>query len=237
MGVQMIEIFLMLISAHFVADFLLQSDRLHRSKTKLSGLLLHAIIVAAVSYLFLQQWRGWWVPVLVGGTHFFIDFVKQRCADTWRVFCVDQLAHILCLLIIVALASGSHRLNPFDGIGAGLIVLLGGFAVTVFGAGHLVGKVADQLQHENELAGALSGLKNGGKLIGQLERGLIFLLVLIGQPGGIGLLVAAKSILRFSEAKESQKLAEYVLIGTLLSFGLAIAAASITIKLAKGVSL
>lgn len=44
---------------------------------------------------------------------------------------------------------------------------------------------------------------------------------------GIGFLVAAKSILRFEEAKK-QKLAEYVLIGTLLSFSLAIALATAT---------
>ena len=65
-------------------------------------------------------------------------------------------------------------------------------------------------------------LPNGGRLIGQLERALIFLLVFIGQAGAIGFLVAAKSILRFEEARK-QKHAEYVLIGTLLSFSLAIA--------------
>jgi hypothetical protein len=39
--------------------------------------------------------------------------------------------------------------------------------------------------------------------------------------------VAAKSILRFEEAKK-QNLAEYILIGTLFSFSLAIALASVT---------
>jgi hypothetical protein len=42
------------------------------------------------------------------------------------------------------------------------------------------------------------------------------LLLLIDQPGGIGFLFAAKSILRFGEIKDSQhrKMAEYILIGT-----------------------
>ena len=56
---------------------------------------------------------------------------------------------------------------------------------------------------------------------------LIFLFIFIGQPAGIGFLVAAKSILRFEEARQ-QKLAEYVLIGTLLSFSLAVALAAAT---------
>lgn len=115
------------------------------------------------------------------------------------------------------------------------MLLFAGFSVSVHAAGFLVGKVAAKLQKENHLEDKLTGLKDGGRLIGQLERCLIFLFILMGQPGGIGFLVAAKSILRFSEAKESQKLAEYVLIGTLLSFGLAIASASLALALIKSI--
>jgi hypothetical protein len=42
--------------------------------------------------------------------------------------------------------------------------------------------------------------------------------------------VAAKSILRFSETKADQRIAEYVLIGTLSSFAIAIAIALLTQK-------
>lgn len=229
----MTETFLVVIAAHFVADFLLQPDWVHRSKKHWWGLFLHALIIAAVTYLFLQQWSGWLVPSLVLVSHALIDFIKQRCVDTWRSFCVDQLAHILGSLVIVLLCLGGSLMAEFSGVGLKIMLLLAGFTASVHAAGYLVGKVAVKLQQENELSGALAGLENGGKLIGQLERALIFLLILMGQPGGIGFLVAAKSILRFSEAKESQKLAEYVLIGTLLSFGLAIAAATLSVKLAK----
>ncbi len=109
-------------------------------------------------------------------------------------------------------------------------ILLAGFMMTVFGSGLLVAGVAGWIVRENNLH--LNGLKNGGRLIGQLERALIFLLILIGQPGGIGFLVAAKSILRFEEAKK-QPLAEYVLIGTLLSFTLAIAVSAFTMWLVE----
>ena len=104
-------------------------------------------------------------------------------------------------------------------------ILLAGFLVAVFGSGVLVARITGRIVEENGLE--LDGLKNGGRLIGQLERALIFLLIMIGQPGGIGFLVAAKSILRFEEAKK-QPLAEYVLIGTLLSFSLAIAVSALT---------
>ncbi len=83
-----------------------------------------------------------------------------------------------------------------------------------------------EILDENNLS--INGLKNGGKLIGQLERLLILILIYIGQPIGIGFLIAAKSILRFEEAKK-HKVAEYVIIGTLLSFTLAIMFSSVAV--------
>jgi hypothetical protein len=74
----------------------------------------------------------------------------------------------------------------------------------------------------------LEGLANGGKWIGQLERALIFLFIFAGQPEGIGFLVAAKSLLRFEQARQQQLMAEYVLIGTLLSFSVGIALTPLT---------
>lgn len=58
-----------------------------------------------------------------------------------------------------------------------------------------------------------------------LERLLICCFILAGHFEAIGFLLAAKSIFRFGDLKEAQdrKLTEYVLIGTLLSFGIAIA--------------
>ena len=49
--------------------------------------------------------------------------------------------------------------------------------------------------------------------------GLIFAFLLIGQPEGVGLLIAAKSILRFGAVKDDRAMSEYVIIGTLASFG------------------
>jgi hypothetical protein len=50
------------------------------------------------------------------------------------------------------------------------------------------------------------------------------LFLLINQPTGIGFLIAAKSILRFGEIKNAgeRKVAEYIIIGTFLSFGWAL---------------
>jgi hypothetical protein len=47
-------------------------------------------------------------------------------------------------------------------------------------------------------------------------------MVLFGQAQGVGLLIAAKSILRFGAVKDDRRLSEYVIIGTLASFGWAL---------------
>jgi hypothetical protein len=67
-------------------------------------------------------------------------------------------------------------------------------------------------------------LEKAGLYIGILERLFIFGFVVMGYWAGIGFLIAAKSIFRFSDLSRSKdrKLTEYVLIGTLLSYGLAI---------------
>lgn len=64
---------------------------------------------------------------------------------------------------------------------------------------------------------------NRGRVIGLLERGLIYAFVLSGQFGAIGFTLAAKGFTRFKEL-ENRGFAEYVLIGTLLSSSVALAA-------------
>jgi hypothetical protein len=63
---------------------------------------------------------------------------------------------------------------------------------------------------------------NRGRIIGLLERVLIYAFVLTGQYGAIGFTLAAKGFTRFKEL-ENRGFAEYVLIGTLLSSGIAMA--------------
>jgi len=56
-------------------------------------------------------------------------------------------------------------------------------------------------------------------------------LILTGQSQGIGFLIAAKSVLRFSDTKDDRRTSEYVIIGTLASVGWAIAVTAGTVWL------
>ncbi len=78
-------------------------------------------------------------------------------------------------------------------------------------------------------------LAQAGKFIGMLERLFVFTFVISGNWEAIGFLLAAKSVFRFGDLKESKdrKLTEYILIGTLLSFGIAIATGMIVIAITR----
>ncbi|HCT43620.1 MAG TPA: hypothetical protein DF699_00235 [Phycisphaerales bacterium] len=58
------------------------------------------------------------------------------------------------------------------------------------------------------------------------------LIIMMGQPSGVGFLVAAKSILRFGDIKDGhqRRVAEYVIIGTFLSFGWAMLTAVLMVQ-------
>lgn len=73
---------------------------------------------------------------------------------------------------------------------------------------------------EDRSAGAIDIAR--GRTIGALERAIALTLVLLGQYGALGLIVAAKSIARF-KALEDREFAEYFLVGTLASLLLALA--------------
>jgi len=55
-----------------------------------------------------------------------------------------------------------------------------------------------------------------GRIIGVLERAVVLTLVLLGQFGALGLVLAAKSVARF-KSLDDRDFAEYFLIGTLAS--------------------
>jgi len=82
-----------------------------------------------------------------------------------------------------------------------------------------------QLKPGNALTNTIDASEyNRGRVIGVLERVLIFFFVLSGQFGAVGFTLAAKGFTRFKEL-ENRSFAEYVLIGTLLSSSLAMLAA------------
>ncbi len=84
--------------------------------------------------------------------------------------------------------------------------------------------LAPQAPNSGEANGIDKKEYNAGRIIGWVERILIFFFVLVNQYAAIGFIIAAKGFTRFREL-DNRDFAEYVLIGTLLSSLSAIAIA------------
>lgn len=222
----MLHTALALLLAHLLADFVLQTNAMVAYKKKPAVFALHIVIVAATSLVLLGG--AWKLVLLIAAAHLVVDAVKTAVLpDTLSSFLADQAAHLLSIALAVVLmpdafqsgiwADYAPALTAPATIACGLIVasLAGGPAV-----GLLMLRFGNHTLPE--------GLENAGRMIGQLERSLIFLMVMIGEPAGVGFLIAAKSVLRFDTASQNQKASEYVIIGTLASFGWAMAAAYAT---------
>jgi hypothetical protein len=210
-----------LLCAHIFADFLFQSNWMVQNKQRPTGLAAHGAVVLGMNLICL----GSLAPALVWltGMHLAIDLVKSASARKGPVaFLVDQLAHLASLWALAALEPGLWAQGLWTGLPTlpALMALLAGLVAVTQGGGFLIAILMKPWADE-----APQGLPNGGRLIGILERGLIYLLILTGQAAGIGFLIAAKSVLRFSDTKDDRRISEYVIIGTLASFLWAISVA------------
>lgn len=244
MNLLALQLLVCLGTAHVLGDFLFQSDRVAREKHKLGVLFWHALTVAALSYLLCGTWNSWPIPVAVFAAHALIDAVKARVLRQDVVaFLLDQVAHATSIVLIAFFAARQDfSLFGVDLLGdlyLKMLIVVGGVVLALSAGGFLIGLAVQPLLDELQRARAASdetlspesrGFKHGGKLIGQLERALILLFVLSGQPGSIGFLIAAKSVFRFGELKEPRHRmeAEYIIIGTLMSFGFGLLVAYVT---------
>ena len=219
-----------LLMAHLLTDFILQpagwimqrQDQ-HFASAKLY---LHGLLTGIVALLFVRP-HYWPIVVVITLSHILIDGWKSYQPETAKFFLIDQLLH---LLVIVAcwyfsffqwkdlqLAAGKLGSNEKFWIIAAAFVFLG------FPAGIMIGKLTKRWQDQiKETATEVMALADAGKWIGILERTIILVLILQAQYGAIGLLIAAKSILRFNQTNSQEAKTEYVLIGSLISIGLAI---------------
>lgn len=254
----MIETFAALLFAHTLADFVFQTNRMAASKQKPLVLALHfaavyATLVAATGSVHLAL-------LALALVHIGIDLGKLALTSTLQgrhalaLFLSDQALH-LASLVALALwlpglwsgglwASGSVTGADAGLLGTGfwaaasplpplpaLMALVSGLILATRAGGFAVGLLMQPFAERLPAEVTAESLPGAGRVIGLLERGLIFTLVLLGQPEGVGLLMAAKSILRFGAVKDDRALSEYVIIGTLASFGWALVAAYATLAL------
>ncbi len=222
------------IFAHLFGDFGLQTKKMVEHKRRFKArswvLYVHSIVHGGLIYLFSPDKRIWIIPVLVIVTHFLIDLWKLNRKNSGFAFVADQILHIVVLIILwfifyqptdwlkIKMTQLSGNIN--------LWIITTGYMFIVFPLAYMLGFATARWRNEVETDVPRSNvsLSEAGKWIGIFERILVFTFVLTTHFEGIGFLIAAKSILRFNDIKGDnvRKEAEYVLIGTLMSFSASI---------------
>ncbi len=227
-------IFFQWIVVHLLADFALQTRKMvqHKKRFKQGSwvLFIHCLIHAALVYLLSPDKTIWAIPLIVFITHWLIDVWKLYRPDNMTSFITDQLAHIAVLFItwcIFYLPPGWWQVQLIRILGnrTGWITG-GGYLFIIFPLAYLLGYATQRWRDEvkDDFSRGKVSLSEAGKWIGIFERILVYTFVIINHFEGIGFLIAAKSILRFNDIKGEnvRKEAEYVLIGTLMSFAASI---------------
>ena len=224
-------IFIPLILAHLLGDFLLQPNSWVADKEQKKGkskfLYIHVLIHIALVFIFLWNIQLWWIVLIIGITHFLIDWAKlqYQTAKTKRTwFFVDQLLHVVVIVLLSVFYFPYLKWEDlFNHDNLKIITAVVFLTVpssiiikTLISIWTPVTVEHSKIQTES--------LVNAGKYIGILERLLVFVFIIVNHWEGVGFMIAAKSVFRFSDLAEAKqrKLTEYVLIGTLLSFGIAV---------------
>ncbi|MGK4568821.1 DUF3307 domain-containing protein [Flavobacterium sp. 3HN19-14] len=220
-------IFIKLLLAHLLGDFLLQptswvvdkESRKHRS----IYLYLHTLLHIILAFVLVGKSDFLRFAIFLGLTHGFIDFLKlyfQKAKTKRRWFIADQILHFVVLAGITAFYTNWEF--DFSVMKNEYWLLITGVFLLTKPTSIIIKNLISVWTPENKTGGENS-LQNAGNYIGVLERLFVFCFILTGHFEAIGFLLGAKSIFRFGDLMEAKerKLTEYVLIGTLLSFGIA----------------
>lgn len=220
-----------LICAHLCADFIFQPDCINEGKRKsgLTGIgyqILHSAIHALAAYLFVADWTCLLIPSVIFASHFVIDFIKCRSKDcSLRIFLIDQFCHLAVIGILwyVLFCESADLLSYLSGLCSLRIWILATAYILMLKPSSILLNLFLRKWVPPASSNGQS-LPNAGQWIGYIERILILTFILIDSIEGVGFLLAAKSVFRFGELSKAKEIrtTEYVLIGTLASFTIAI---------------
>tara|TARA_R100000935_G_scaffold58415_2_gene95385 strand:- start:63889 stop:64626 length:738 start_codon:yes stop_codon:yes gene_type:complete len=224
--------------AHVLADFFLQTQKMANEKNSLgfkSRLLpMHILIVFVCSWILSFQIEFFVGAGIIAIIHYIIDGFKAKAnkhPKLWKyAFFIDQILHVTALVAVAFFFEKYHGLEPLFELPVTVtfVAIVTAYLLCLKPANIIIKEVfrssqIDVAVAEKEKAETLDGMEelpNAGKLIGVLERILALTFILIGQYQAVGFLLAAKSVLRYKDTDTLKT--EYVLIGTMLSFGIAV---------------
>ncbi|MFO7658980.1 MAG: DUF3307 domain-containing protein [Bacteroidales bacterium] len=225
------QLIVLQVIAHLLADYTFQTDKYAKEKNNMGFkspfLKWHILIVFLTSWILSFQLSFLSGAITIATLHFLTDGLKVYLINSniFRKYAypIDQTLHLLIIIIVVILFDRIIGIEPFFHLAFGLrsLVIIAAYLLCSKPANIIIKEVLlffdIQIRKRENIT---DDLPNAGKLIGILERWLVLTFILINQFEAVGFLIAAKSILRFKD--DDTVKTEYVLIGTMLSFAIAI---------------
>lgn len=225
----MIDLAIKLLIAHVIGDFVLQPNswvEAKKNKTfKSKYFYLHGLVHLISLIILLEfNWSYWLSIAIIIISHLIIDFFKLKLDEKINprlLFTLDQLLHLVVISFVV-FVNTPYKIE-FEKIYSteSLLLILAILVISCVSSTIMKIIMCKWNLKEDK---SEDSLESAGKYIGILERLFVFGFILLNQWNAIGLLITAKSVFRFSDLSRAKdrKLTEYILIGTLISFGLAI---------------
>ena len=221
-----IKFFILQLLAHLVSDFYLQTETSCKSKAdnafKSRHLYIHSVITFACAWLLSMSLGYWWAALMIAVLHLIIDGLKSVCKNIKGAFFFDQLLHLAVIVAAVVIYNNVCEVALPAWLPETKVLLwIVAFVFCLRPANFFIQNIFREAKISVPTNGEENqSLPNAGHVIGNVERMLTLVFVMLGQYEAIGFLLAAKSLLRFRETDTVKS--EYVLVGTLLSFGFAI---------------
>lgn len=251
--------FLAIYLAHLLTDFVFQTQRLVEQKKNgkffayfVHGLTHYLSAIILVSFFLAESGPSLRTHVVILAltlVHLLIDLVKIRLTqktilnDGAAAYVGDQLLHFVSVAFAAWLlspglpfAEAAALLGQSRALPSKLLFIPVIYIGVIFGGGYLIRALTRPLAKSINLEQPEKGgepMQNAGLYIGWLERFLLLTALLLQSPGTAGLILAAKAIARYPEFK-SEHFAEYFLIGTLLSFSIALLGGAVLARVVLG---
>ena len=212
-----------LFAGHFLVDFFNPSTWAAKtprvSTPDLLWALIHAVMAAAITQLFLMSPLDTLIAgVLVGSGHC-LTLQLTASLDEHQASAIGESARLLILLGIWLAFAEIDWMNAWQHIDLFQVsVVVLAYLLILKPTSTLVRFILRPWVRQMDSSGDNSLVK-AGAMIGYLERILILSFLLLGEYVAIGFVLALKAAYRFHEAEETAK-AEYMLMGTFLSFAL-----------------
>jgi hypothetical protein len=171
-----------------------------------------------------MQIEFWRAALVITTIHFLLDILKSILSRRQKLapflFFVDQSLHLAVIAIATYWYSTvNFMVFPIE-ITSHMAFIVLSFLLCAKPANIIVREILKSFEIWVYDSADTNQLMNAGKLIGALERIISLTLILVNQFAAVGFIIAAKSLLRFRDTATART--EYLLIGTLLSFGIAI---------------